>query len=71
MASIWQHQPRFDPTLVFPFAVHFAEAMSAVIYALPYDQFLMRRSATGFRFIDLTGRYQKLSLLDQMDGRKL
>lgn len=65
--SIWQHARRFDPTLVFPFAVHFAEAVGAVVYALPHNQFLMSKSATGFRFIDLTGRYQKLSLLDQMD----
>jgi len=60
--TIWQHPPRFDPTLVFPFAVHFAEAMAAVIYALPYDQFLIRKSATGFRFVDLTGHYPDLSL---------
>jgi hypothetical protein len=61
-STIWQHSPRFDPTLVFPFAVHFAEAMEAVIYALPYDQFLIRKSATGFRFVDLVGCYSDLSL---------
>jgi len=36
--SIWQHATAFEPTLVFPFAVYFAEAVGALIYALPYSQ---------------------------------
>jgi hypothetical protein len=37
--SVWEHNTRFEPTLVFPFAVYFAEAVGATIYALPYSQF--------------------------------
>jgi len=67
MPSIWQHPPQYDPTLVFPFAVHFAEAIGAVIYALPFGQFLMRKSVDGFSFVDLTGRYPTPSLFEQFD----
>lgn len=34
-ASAWQHKATFEPTLVFPFAVYFAEATGSVIYGLP------------------------------------
>ena len=66
--SIWQHSPEYEPTLVFPFAVYFAEATGSKIYALPYGQFLIRKqSATieTFSFEDLTGRYDDLSLRSQ------
>jgi hypothetical protein len=41
--SVWQHNTAFEPTLVFPFAVYFAEAVGATIYALPYSQFLLQK----------------------------
>lgn len=31
-ATIWQHSSEFEPTLVFPFAVYFAEAVGADIW---------------------------------------
>src|SRR5256885_3609349 len=37
--SMWEHRTTFEPTLVFPFAVYFAEAMRTTIVALPYSQF--------------------------------
>jgi hypothetical protein len=49
--SIWQHRERFEPTLVYPFAVHFAEAMDAPIIALPHNQFLIQK-VDGFAFVD-------------------
>jgi hypothetical protein len=58
----WDHGPAFEPTLVFPFAVHFAEAMNAPIRALPCNQFLISRAQTGFEFIDPLGRYRQLGL---------
>jgi hypothetical protein len=64
--SIWQHDREFEPTLVFPFAVHFAEAVDARIYALPHKQFLIEKAATGFELIDLTGRYGSVDLRDQL-----
>jgi hypothetical protein len=64
--SIWQHDDAFEPTLVFPFAVHFAEAVDARIYALPHKQFLIEKSGTGFELIDLTGRYGSVDLRAQL-----
>lgn len=62
-ASPWQHDARFEPTLVFPFAIFFAEAMNLPVAALPHDQFLIRNAPDeGFSFTDLTGKYADLSL---------
>lgn len=47
--SIWQHGRGYEPTLVFPYAVHFAEAVDAPIAVLPHDQFLIEKRP-GFRF---------------------
>ncbi len=65
--SIWQHEEDHEPTLVFPFAVHFAEAVDARIYALPYNQFLIEKAEGGVHeFVDLTGTYRDLSLRRQL-----
>jgi hypothetical protein len=70
--TMWQHQTSFEPTLVFPFAVYFAEAVGATIYALPNIQFCLQKSADlQFSFVDLTGQYNELSLLDQLAPEKL
>ena len=59
----WQHDIRFEPTLVCPFSIYFAEAMDLPIVALPHSQFLIqRRTGAGFRFIDTTGQYGDVSL---------
>ena len=64
--TVWQHPTTFEPTLVFPFAVYFAEAVGAPIYALPGNQFLIEKvNVQEFAFIDLTGRYDDISLRDQ------
>lgn len=60
--SIWQHPDSFEPTLIFPFAIYFAEAMGVTICALPYNQFAMQKMASGFRFMDLTGTYLDTSI---------
>jgi hypothetical protein len=65
--SIWQHGDAFEPTLVFPLAVHFAEAVGAPIYALPHRQFLIEKTAgSDHAFTDLTGRYGDTGLRRQM-----
>jgi hypothetical protein len=70
--SIWQHNTNFEPTLVFPFAVYFAEAVGATIYALPYSQFCLQKSDGGqFAFVDLTGGYGDLGLRNQLDPKNL
>ena len=67
-SSIWQHSTKFEPTLVFPFAVYFAEAVNAKIYGLPCDQFLIeKKEKSKFEFIDLTnGKYANLELRTQL-----
>jgi hypothetical protein len=66
--TIWQHGPRFEPTLVFPFAAYFAEGVGAPIIALPHLQFAIVKPTHGrdYRFVDLTGRYRELALLPQL-----
>ena len=65
--TIWQHNTGFEPTLVCPFAVYFAEAVGATIYALPNSQFCMQKTSGGnFSFVDLTGRYCDLTLRNQI-----
>lgn len=68
-ADVWQHGPSFEPTLVFPLAVHVALAIRATIFALPFDQFLIAMpdgSEPGRGFVDLTGRYPALDLASQV-----
>jgi hypothetical protein len=68
--SIWQHGAEYEPTLVFPLAVHFAEAVGARIFALPHKQFLIEKAAeSSHAFVDLTGRYGDLELKRQLGGR--
>jgi hypothetical protein len=65
--NIWQHKTMFEPTLVCPFAVYFAEAVGATIYALPYSQFCLHKvERDKFKFIDLTGQYGNLQLRGQL-----
>jgi hypothetical protein len=65
--TIWQHGKSFEPTMVFPFAVYFAEAVGCPIYALPFRQFLIENNPeSGFSFTDLTGRYPGIDVLSQL-----
>jgi hypothetical protein len=59
----WQHGAAYEPTLVCPFAVYFAEAMRLPFVALPHKQFLIQKAADAtFSFVDLAGTYADLSL---------
>jgi len=70
--TMWQHKTTFEPTLVFPFAVYFAEAVGATIYALPNVQFCLQKSESPrFSFVDLTGRYSDLSLRSQLVPKRV
>jgi hypothetical protein len=64
--SIWQHPEAYEPTLVCPFAVYFAEAVGSRIYALPHKQFLMEKTGAGYELVDLTGRYGALDVRSQL-----
>ena len=59
----WQHDIRYEPTLVCPFSIYFAEAMDLPIVALPFSQFVIqKREDAGFSFLDRTGKYHDISL---------
>ena len=66
--TIWQHADKWEPTLVFPFAVHFAEGMDVPIHALPGNQFLIQKHPSqGFALHDHThGCYADTSLRSQL-----
>ena len=58
VSSIWQHGTAYEPTLVFPLAVHFAQAVGAPIYGLPFSQFrIAKRPSSSLCWTDLTGKY--------------
>jgi Methyltransferase domain len=59
----WQHDIKFEPTLVCPFSIYFAEAMNVPITSLDHGQFLIQKDeGAGFSFCDPTGLYSDLSL---------
>lgn len=65
--SIFQHSDDFEPTLVFPYALYFAEAMGANIYALPHQQFLIHKTrGDDHALMDLDGRYGDTTLRAQL-----
>lgn len=70
--SLWQHDPAFEPTLVCPFAVYFAEAVKTKIYALPHRQFAMIKSSQKgkFEFCDATGAYSTIELSSSLSIKK-
>jgi len=66
-SSIWEHKTSFEPTLVFPLAVYFAEAVGATIFALPNSQFCLKKTdEKQFSFVDLTGNYGDTTLRRQV-----
>jgi len=59
----WPHSPKFEPTMVCPYSIYFAEAVDLPIFCLPHDNFLIEvRPEAGFSFTDLTGNYGDISL---------
>ena len=70
--SIWQHSKEYEPTMVFPFAVYFAEAVQSKIFGLPFGQFVIFKTISDkFEFINLTGRDYNLELRKQFYKKKL
>jgi len=63
--TIWQHNSRYEPSLVFPFAVHFAEAVDAPITALRRSQFRIEK-IQGFAFNDPERLYPSTELKPQL-----
>lgn len=62
-SSPWQHDIRYEPTLVCPHSIYFAEAHDLPIVALPHNQFLIQKdNKMKFSFLDTTGNCQDISL---------
>lgn len=51
---------------MFPFAVHFAEAMDVPIIALSGNQFAISKAVGSFEFIDPFGLHSELGLKTQV-----
>ncbi len=68
MPNIWHHGREFEPTLVFPFAAYFAEAVGMPFFALPHRQFLVAKlpQTHAYEFIDFTGKYKNLALREHL-----
>lgn len=66
--NIFQHRD-FEPTLVFPYAVYFAEAMGVRLFALPHKQFVMQKLPGDHSFVDVAGGYDQVTLLQQIKRR--
>jgi hypothetical protein len=67
--TIWQHEFKFEPTLVCPFAFYFAESAGIPIVIFPQNQFAMIKPdsfGNDFRVIDTTERYGPPELRPQI-----
>ena len=70
--TVWQHGTEFEPTLVFPFALYFAEAIGTRVYSLPYNQFLIEKTRPqNFSFVDLAGGYNDTTFTKQFRPDKV
>ncbi len=73
-ASARQHGIQFEPTLVCPYAIYFAEAKNLPIICLPFSQFLIINDPSmEFQLIDLVGGYNDVSVnsVTRMDANGL
>jgi hypothetical protein len=51
----YHHSTKYEPTLVFPTVLYFAEAVGAEVYLLPFNQFLLRKCKTrNFKVFNFT-----------------
>jgi hypothetical protein len=70
--SIWQHSEDYEPSLVCPFAAHFAEAVGAPLIIFPFNQFVIIKPTESHgpsTLTDLTGLYTSLELRPQVRPR--
>lgn len=59
LKNIWQHSTNYDPTLVFPYIIYFAESRDLRCYILPFNQFIIYKGSNEYKVIDKVG-YMKL-----------
>lgn len=68
--SVWQHDERYEPTMICPYVVYFAEANGFPVAALPFNQFAIQKtSEDSFGFLDLSGEYSNISLKKMLTNK--
>lgn len=66
--NLQHHHEEHEFTMIFPYAVYFAEAMDLKIYGLPHNQCLIRKgNDDGYSFENFTEKYQSLEVQDNID----
>jgi len=68
-ANMWQHGRKYEPTLVCPLAVYFAEAIEAEIFILPFNQFLIQKpfgKGSSFSLTSYVSTDYKLDVLSNL-----
>ena len=63
--SMWLHGTKeYEPVLIFPWIIYFAESVGAPIHLLPHNQFLIEKTKhSKFKVINHTDYYQDQSIL--------
>ena len=66
---IWHKGYYEEPSLVFPYVVHFAESMGDRVFSLRFKHFLIEKQPqSGPGFVDVVGSYRSTALNDQDPG---
>lgn len=65
--NLFQHGRDFEPTMVFPYVIYFAEAMDLEIDLLPYNQYVIyKRKKNSFKLNNYTNQYKNINLKDNL-----
>jgi hypothetical protein len=71
-STIWQHSLNFEPTLIFPFVLYFAEAKGVKVIGLPFNQFVICKDTKGFSFLNLTNNtYKDKTILSHLNRKTM
>lgn len=66
----WQHDERFEPTLVYQVASDFAEAKQCEMWLLGFHQFVVQKRPGNYARHDLTGEYSGTELAPHIMPRR-
>ncbi|TDJ82038.1 class I SAM-dependent methyltransferase [Campylobacter volucris] len=57
------HGKDFEPTMIFPYVIYFAEAMKLEIDLLPHNQFVIyKKKNSSFKLNNFTNKYKNINL---------
>lgn len=70
VGSVWQHDEQYEPTMICPYVVYFAEANGFPVVALPFNQFAIQKTTEdSFEFLDLSGKHSNISLKKMLTNK--